>query len=92
MASISVGATGSAYTTPPITAADLGSSYSVVCRSDCDDVNAAASASITLKVDDEKAPTAAVRSPNGRRGLGADVRGCPPAQHATLTWAMSDNG
>ncbi|HEX3526035.1 MAG TPA: C25 family cysteine peptidase [Thermoanaerobaculia bacterium] len=69
----------------------MGSNYSVVCRSSCDDVqNTAPSASIPLAVTDDTAPAAAVLSPNG--GEIWVLSSASQTNTQTLTWSMSDNG
>jgi hypothetical protein len=87
------GATGVTYTSLPVTAADIGSSYSVVCRSSCDDVLAAApSQPVQLNFTDTTAPAVSVLSPAGGELWVLTPSDASTPNQQSITWSMSDAG
>ncbi|MCP4662395.1 MAG: hypothetical protein GY856_43915, partial [bacterium] len=81
------GATGSDYTTPPITAADSGTTYRVRADSGC---TSATSRAATLTAEDSEPPVATVVSPSGGEYWQLPAAGSPATpQH--VIWSMSDN-
>jgi len=90
-----VGATGASYTTPPITREDIGSSYSVVCRSSCDDIQTAASShpqQVPLEFTDATAPMISVLSPAGGELWVLTPSDASTPNQQTIAWSMSDDG
>ncbi|MCP4656732.1 MAG: hypothetical protein GY856_15070, partial [bacterium] len=86
------GATTSGYTTPPITAADSGTTYRVKVDSGC---ASATSRAATLTAEDGEPPVATVVSPSGGEYWRLPASGSPasPSSGGTqhVVWSMSDN-
>ncbi len=83
------GATGQSYTTPPVNAADVGTTYRLRAETDCQ-AEPALSTPATLNVEDTNPPTANVLSPSGGEyWLLSDPDG--PVNTEIVTWDMSDN-
>ncbi len=80
------GATGPTYTTPPVTAADAGTTYRVLVGSGC---TSAISESATLTIADTGAPAARVTYPAGGERWPLSTPEAPRVE--TLSWTMSDD-
>jgi hypothetical protein len=81
------GATGSTYTTPPITGADSGTPYRVIVTGNCASV---VSSPAILTVADSTPPMAGLVSPTGGEFWLLSTAGNPPNARV-VTWSMSDN-
>jgi Tol biopolymer transport system component len=82
------GATGLYYTTPPLTAADSGSTYGVVVRGACAAATPSRRAVVTIA--DENLPEARLLSPaGGEYWLLSPASG--PARLEIVSWTMSDD-
>ncbi|MCP4659069.1 MAG: hypothetical protein GY856_26980, partial [bacterium] len=81
------GATGSSYTSPPISAADSGTIYTVHVSSGCKD---ATSEKATLIVEDHEDPTVDVLYPDGGEFWLLSEPDQPPNVEV-VTWSMADN-
>src|SRR6185295_6587974 len=83
------GATGSSYTTAPVTAPDTGKTFSVTVTGNCPTA-VATSDEVRVLLEDETPPTSEVTSPTGGEyWLLSPEEGPPRTQQ--ITWTMSDD-
>ncbi len=80
------GATGPSYTTPPVSAPDSGTPYSVRVMTGCMTED---SQTVTLSIHDEEPPLVELKTPNG--GEYWLLSGDDEPRTEIVTWTMSDN-